>query len=54
MSLVGTFALNTLDETQPIVNWDMDTVPSNTILIGSGGPKGTINAIIDPKTNHKY
>ena len=50
--VVGTFALNTLDETQIIVNWDMDTVPSNTILIGPGGPKGTINAIIDPqKTN---
>jgi len=50
--IVGTFAINTLDETQIIVNWDTDTIPSNTVLTGPNGDSGTVNAIIDPqKTN---
>tara|TARA_R110000803_G_scaffold3150_6_gene10715 strand:+ start:259 stop:1677 length:1419 start_codon:yes stop_codon:yes gene_type:complete len=51
--IVGTFALNTLDETQIIVNWDIDTIPTNTVMGLSGSPqKGTIDAIIDPtRTN---
>jgi len=51
-SVVGTFALNTLDETQLIVNWDEDTIPTNTVLVGPLATKGTIDYIIDPtKTN---
>ena len=51
-SVVGTFALNTLDETQLIVNWDEDTIPTNTVIVGPAMTKGTIDYIIDPtKTN---
>ena len=47
--VVGTFALNNLDETQIIVNWDEDTIPTNTVLGLPNSPqKGTIDAIIDP------
>ena len=50
--VVGTFALNSLDETQIIVNWDEDTIPTNTVLVGPSSTKGTIDYIIDPtKTN---
>lgn len=51
--VVGTFAINSLDESQIIVNWDVDTIPSNTILTSTAGhTAGTVNAIIDPqKTN---
>ena len=50
--VVGTFALNSLDETQIIVNWDEDTIPTNTVIVGPQATKGTIDYIIDPlKTN---
>ena len=50
--VVGTFALNSLDETQIIVNWDEDTIPTNTVIVGPQVTKGTIDYIIDPlKTN---
>jgi hypothetical protein len=50
--VVGTFAVNSLDETQIIVNWDEDTIPTNTVIVGPVSTKGTIDAIIDPlKTN---
>ena len=47
-SVVGTFALNTLDETQIVVNWDEDTIPTNTVIVGPLTTKGTIDYIIDP------
>jgi hypothetical protein len=51
-SVVGTFAINSLDETQITVNWDEDTIPTNTVLVGPLSTKGTIDAIIDPtRTN---
>ena len=51
--VVGTIALNDLDETQLIVNWDEDTIPTNTVMGLPNSPqKGTIEAIIDPtRTN---
>tara|TARA_B100000035_G_scaffold163433_1_gene139217 strand:- start:6308 stop:7762 length:1455 start_codon:yes stop_codon:yes gene_type:complete len=50
--VVGTFAVNSLDETQIIVNWDEDTIPTNTVIVGPQTTKGTIDYIIDPlKTN---
>ncbi len=50
--VVGTFAVNSLDETQIIVNWDEDTIPTNTVIVGPVTTKGTIDYIIDPlKTN---
>ena len=47
-SVVGTFALNSLDETQIVVNWDEDTIPTNTVIVGPLTTKGTIDYIIDP------
>ncbi len=51
-NVIGTFALNSLDETQIIVNWDVDTIPTNSIFEGPAVTKGTIDYIIDPtRTN---
>ena len=51
-SVIGTFALNELDETQLIVNWDTDTIPTNSVFDGPAITKGTIDYIIDPtRTN---
>ena len=51
-NVIGTFALNSLDETQIIVNWDVDTIPTNSIFDGPAVTKGTIDYIIDPtRTN---
>ena len=51
-SVVGTIALNELDETQLIVNWDTDTIPTNSVFEGPAVTKGTIDYIIDPtRTN---
>lgn len=46
--IVGTVALDQTDETRLIVNFDQDTYPTNTIIIGPAVTKGTIDAIIDP------
>ena len=45
----GTFALNSLDENQIIVNWDLDTIPTNTIINGVTN-RGTVDYIVDPLT----
>lgn len=48
---VGTITLNPLDETQLIVNWDADTLPSNSIIEGPARATNswtTIDSIIDP------
>ena len=47
--LVGTFALNPLNETEIIITWDSDSLPTNTIISGPTGDKTTIDAIIDPQ-----
>jgi hypothetical protein len=50
--VVGTIALNPLDETCLHINWDKDTYPSNTDIITTYRPNspGTFDAIIDPQT----
>ena len=51
-SVIGTIAHNELDETQLIVNWDTDTIPTNSVFDGPAVTKGTIDYIIDPtRTN---
>ena len=49
--VVGTIALNPLDETCLHINWDQDTYPSNTDIISPYRPNspGTFDAIIDPE-----
>jgi len=45
----GTFAVNSLNENQLIVNWDPDTIPTNTIINGVTN-RGTVDYIVDPLT----
>jgi hypothetical protein len=44
--VVGTISVHPSDEAVILANWDSDTYPSNTIILG----RGTIDAIIDPLT----
>ena len=50
MSVNGTITINTLDETQLLVDWDVDTIPTNTTLPSPAGRNntGSIDFIIDP------
>ena len=43
----GTFAVNELNENQLIINWDDDTIPTDTIFTGVNS-RGTVDYIIDP------
>jgi len=43
----GTFAVNELNETQLIINWDEDTIPTDTVFAGVNS-RGTVDYIIDP------
>jgi hypothetical protein len=43
----GTFAINELNETQLIINWDEDTIPTDTVFAGATS-RGTVDYIIDP------
>ena len=45
----GTFAVNSLNENQLIVNWDPDTIPTNTLFSGVT-TRGTVDYIVDPVT----
>lgn len=50
--VVGTIAVNSLDSSQLIVNWDPDTYPANDDIVTTGNraprSNGTFDAIIDP------
>jgi hypothetical protein len=49
--VVGTVAINPLDETVLTVSWDTDTYPSNTDIASTARPNspGTFDAIVDPE-----
>ena len=50
--IVGYLALTTLDDYTMTVNWDTDTLPTDTVITGPTGDSSKINYIIDPlKTN---
>jgi hypothetical protein len=44
----GTVAINTTDESELIINWDEDTLPSDTVIKGPSGDANKIHYIIDP------
>jgi len=44
----GTIALNPADDTEAIVNWDEDTIPTDTVITGPSGDRSKIDYIIDP------
>lgn len=47
--VVGTFAISEIDPTKLIINFDQDTYPTNTVLVGPIATKGTVDAIVDPQ-----
>lgn len=50
--IIGNLSISPLDPFTMIVNWDIDTIPSDTIFSGNLGNFTKINYIIDPtKTN---
>ena len=50
--IVGTVTINPLDEYELSINWDTDTIPSDTIMHGPNGDRNKIDFIINPyKTN---
>ena len=50
--IVGTFAVDPTDNSKASVNWDVDTLPSDTIITSTLQEKAKIDYILDPtKTN---
>lgn len=47
-SIVGSIAVNPLDETEATVTWDEDTLPTDSVISGPNGDRSKIDAIIDP------
>jgi hypothetical protein len=46
--IVGYITLNPLDDKKLSVNWDEDTLPSSSTLVGPTRSDGNINAVVDP------
>lgn len=46
--IIGTFAVDPNDLTTAVVNWDDDSLPTDTVLTGPAGDSAKINYIIDP------
>lgn len=46
--IIGTFAVTPSDDTEAVVNWDEDTIPTDTVLESSNGARSKIDYIIDP------
>jgi len=51
IEIVGTIAIST-DETEAAVNWDIDTIPTDTVLTSSLGARSKIDYIIDPQKSN--
>jgi hypothetical protein len=50
--LVGYIQINPSDPTELVINWDTDTLPSDTVFHGPNGDRSKIDYIIDPaRTN---
>lgn len=49
--IVGYLTINPTDETKLTVNWDEDTLPTNTLITGPQRTDGNINAVVDPTRN---
>jgi hypothetical protein len=49
--VTGTFALNELDSTKIVINWDLDSLPTNSVFPSNfrdSNQLSTIDAIVDP------
>jgi len=49
--IVGTLAIST-DETEAVVNWDEDSIPTDTVITSSLGARSKIDYIIDPRKSN--
>ena len=47
--IVGYITLNPIDERRLVINWDEDTLPTNTLIVGPTRNDGNINAVVDPQ-----
>lgn len=47
--IAGTFAITPSDPTEAVVNWDVDSVPTDTVINGPTGARSKIDYIIDPQ-----
>jgi len=53
--VIGRLAINPTDETEAIVDWDEDTLPSDTVITSDLGNRSKIDYIIDPtKSNPQH
>ena len=48
--VVGTVALNESNPMQLLVTWDMDTIPTDTVIVGPQDTRGSVDFIVDPTT----
>ena len=48
--VVGTVALNESNPMQLLVTWDMDTIPTDTVIVGPQDTRGSVDLIVDPTT----
>jgi hypothetical protein len=47
--IVGYVQINPSDNSELIINWDSDTLPSDTVFYGPNGDRNKIDYIIDPQ-----
>ena len=50
--IIGSIAVVPSDDTQAVVNWDIDTIPTDTVIPGPNGDRSKIDHIIDPKKSN--
>jgi hypothetical protein len=50
--IAGSIAVDPQDETRAVVNWDEDSLPTDTVITGPSGPRSKIDYIIDPRKSN--
>ena len=46
--VVGTVAINESNPYQLLIDWDEDTIPTDTVIVGPGTTSGSVDFIVDP------
>ena len=46
--IIGTVAVNETNPSQLLVEWDEDTIPTDTVIVGPTSTRGSIDYIVDP------
>lgn len=47
--ITGSFAVTPSDPTEAVVNWDVDSIPTDTVITGPTGARSKIDYVIDPQ-----